>query len=571
MPGLAVVPTGGWHVAPRRSSTDILSGVSEGVEPPLWWVETEGSPISMVWRPDGTVTSASTSCAALFGTTVEGMVGRRWPELIAPGDDEVTAAAFDQLALTVASVDDDMVYAADAFDVHEGRRRVIRWYEWATRNEGGDVVEMRSVAIDVSAMYESRDALAEHMERLAQARSEERQRVAVRLHDGAVQQLVAARWAVMEGEPKTVAALLDEALLAVRSSVVVLDQSDRMTFSSGPDTADDMLDTAAGYGLGRPVDALIVFSAAGTIWESDGCDSVYGQVPRSSIRSLVAAAHPDDRDAVMVAALGALAGDSSRVMWRLRSAGTERLLVSDAHPLPDQDSSRRALLVTRDATGTLDTDVEDELRSSSRAAERARMAQVLHDDVQQRVTALKWLMASRDDAAPWADVELRDAVEHLDTVLRAATSRLVSPAMNLGLATALNAETARMRTPATVRCQANGLSPELSEAVFRCAREALRNIDEHAQATRAAVDVHIDDGQVWVEITDDGVGVSPARLVKAALSGHLGVVSMRESARQLGGHLEMVAGVEGGTVVRFHVPIDAERATAESSPPTISA
>jgi signal transduction histidine kinase len=543
----------GRFVTPRSPSTDILSVVSEasGAEPPLWWVATEGSPISMAWLPDGTVTSASTSCAALFGTTVEGMVGRRWPELIAPGDDEVTAAAFGQMSVTISSVDADLVYAADAFDVYEGRRRVIRWYEWATRDGSGAITEMRSVAIDVSPMYESRDALAEHMERLAQARSEERQRVAVRLHDGAVQQLVAARWAVMEGEPHAVAALLDEALLAVRSSVDVLDQSDRMTFPSGSDA--DVLVPPSGFGLGRPVDALTVFSAAGTIWESDGCDVVYGQVPRSSIRSLVAAAHPDDRDAVMVAALAALAGDSSRVVWRLRQPGSdERLLRTDAHPLPDTDGSRRALLLSRDMTGALDTDLEDELRTSSRAAERARMARVLHDDVQQRVTALKWMMANPD-----GDAQMIDAVDQLDTVLRAATSRLVSTAMTLGLATALNAETAQMRTPTTVRCRADGVSPELAEAVFRSAREALRNIDEHAEATRAAVDVRVEAGQVWVEITDDGVGISPVRMVKAALSGHLGVVSMREAARQLGGHFEMVAGVDGGTIVRFHVPLDA--------------
>jgi PAS domain S-box-containing protein len=523
---------------------------ASGVEPPLWWVETEGSPISMTWLPDGTVTSASTSCAALFGTTVDDMVGSRWPELIAPGDEDVTEAAFAQMAVTMASVDEDMVYAADAFDVHEGRRRVIRWYEWATRDDSGALTEMRSVAIDVSDMYESRDALAEHVERLTQARSEERQRVAVRLHDGAVQQLVAARWAVMEGEPHTVAALLDEALLAVRSSVEVLDQSDRITFSSGLDVDDGVYAAAAGYGWGSPVDSLLVFSAAGTIWESDACDAVFGPVPRSSIRTLVAAAHPDDRDAVRAAALGALAGDSSRLLWRLRDGGKERLLQTDAHPLPDQDGSRRALLLTRDVTGTLDVDVADELRASSRAAERARMARVLHDDVQQRVTALKWMMAHQD-----GDARITEALDHLDDVLRSATSRLVSTTMTSSLDTALSAEVAHMRTPTTVRCRADGLSPDLAEAVFRCVREALRNVDEHAQATRAAVEVHVDADQVWVEVTDDGVGVSPSRLVKAALSGHLGVVSMRESARQLGGHLEMMSGVEGGTVVRFHVPL----------------
>jgi signal transduction histidine kinase len=239
-------------------------------------------------------------------------------------------------------------------------------------------------------------------------------------------------------------------------------------------------------------------------------------------------------------------------MWRLRHPGSdERLLRTDAHPLPDQGASRRALLLTRDVTGVLDADMEDELRTSSRAAERARMARVLHDDVQQRVTALKWMMANTN-----SDPQIVAAAEHLDIVLRTATSRLSSTAMTLGLATALNAEAAQMRTPAVVRCEVDHVSPELADAVFRCVREALRNVDEHANATRAAVEVRVRDGELWVEITDDGVGVSAARLVKATLSGHLGVVSMREAARQLGGHFEMMAGAEGGTVVRFHVPLE---------------
>jgi signal transduction histidine kinase len=334
--------------------------------------------------------------------------------------------------------------------------------------------------------------------------------------------------------------------------VEVLDQSDRITVSSGLDADDGVHAAAAGYGWGSPVDSLLVFSAAGTIWESDACDVVFGAVPRSSIRVLAASAHPDDRDAVRAAALGALAGDSSRLLWRLRHGAAERLLQSDAHPLPDQDGTRRALLVTRDMTGVVDADVEAELRASARAAERARMARVLHDDVHQRVTAIKWMMDSHD-----GDARLREAVDHLDDVLRSATSVLASSAMTSGLAAALCAEVERMRTPTTLQCRADGLSPELAEAVFRCVREALRNVDEHARATRAAVELHVDADQVWVEVTDDGVGVSPSRLVKAALSGHLGVVSMRESARQLGGHLEMMSGVEGGTVVRFHVPLEA--------------
>ena len=527
------------------------------MEPPLWWAQTEGSPISMSWLPDGTVTSASTSCAALFGTTVEGMVGRRWPELIAPGDDEVTAAAFAQMAVTVASVDEDMVYAADAFDVYEGRRRVIRWYEWATRDPTGALTEMRSVAIDVSVMYESRDALAEHVERLAQARSEERQRVAVRLHDGAVQQLVAARWALMEGEPQRVAELLDEALAAVRASVDVLDQSDRMTFSSGPDADVDAHADAAGYGWGTPTDALIVFSAAGTIWESAGCATVFGSSLRSSVRALAGSAHPDDSDALRAVALAALAGDSSRLLWRFRHGDDEKLLQSDAHPLPDHDGSRRALLITRNVSGALDTDVAEDLRASSRAAERARLAQVLHDDVQQRVTALKWLTAHQD-----GDTRLHDVVDDLDALVRSATTRLVSTTSTTGLAAALHAEAADMRTPTQVHCPSVELPPDRAEAVFRCVREALRNVDEHAQATRAGVEVRVDRGQVWVEIADDGVGVLPSRLVTAALSGHLGVVSMRESARQLGGHLEIMSGVDGGTVVCFHVPLAAADVSA---------
>jgi signal transduction histidine kinase len=85
-------------------------------------------------------------------------------------------------------------------------------------------------------------------------------------------------------------------------------------------------------------------------------------------------------------------------------------------------------------------------------------------------------------------------------------------------------------------------------AAYRIIQEALTNVVRHAAAQTCTVELAIHDG-LDVDVTDDGVGL-PGRW-------HLGVglTSMRERARELGGTCVTERAPGGGTRVRAHLPL----------------
>jgi signal transduction histidine kinase len=84
-------------------------------------------------------------------------------------------------------------------------------------------------------------------------------------------------------------------------------------------------------------------------------------------------------------------------------------------------------------------------------------------------------------------------------------------------------------------------------AVLRIVHEALGNAIRHAGATHIAVHV----SPSGVEVADDGVGFEPDST--ELRSRHLGLTSMEERARELGGHLEIRSAPGTGTTVRLDV------------------
>jgi signal transduction histidine kinase len=87
--------------------------------------------------------------------------------------------------------------------------------------------------------------------------------------------------------------------------------------------------------------------------------------------------------------------------------------------------------------------------------------------------------------------------------------------------------------------------------VLRIAHEALHNALRHASAEHVVVGLREGDGKLVVEVTDDGVGFEPHRA--AVRSRHLGLTSMEERARELGGRLVIRSKPGSGTTVRLEV------------------
>src|SRR5205823_868271 len=96
------------------------------------------------------------------------------------------------------------------------------------------------------------------------------------------------------------------------------------------------------------------------------------------------------------------------------------------------------------------------------------------------------------------------------------------------------------------------LDAKREEAVYRVAQEALHNALRHAAAAHIEVGLGTRDGTLRLTVTDDGKGFDDAQAAKSAR--RLGISSMRERARSVGGRLSVRSSPGGGTAVTLEVP-----------------
>ena len=205
----------------------------------------------------------------------------------------------------------------------------------------------------------------------------------------------------------------------------------------------------------------------------------------------------------------------------------------------------------------------------AQAAERARLARDLHDSVSQalfsmsmhaRTAQLALARVPHAGGGPLARAvgQLRELAAGALAEMRALLFELRPDALaEEGLVAALARQaaaiSAREGLPVTVEGPDEPLPllPEAAEHSYRVALEALHNTVKHAAASHAAVLVEAGDGPcVRVSVTDDGAGFDPAR----ARPGHLGLRTMAERARAVGGDLELVTAPGAGTRVQLTVP-----------------
>jgi signal transduction histidine kinase len=89
-------------------------------------------------------------------------------------------------------------------------------------------------------------------------------------------------------------------------------------------------------------------------------------------------------------------------------------------------------------------------------------------------------------------------------------------------------------------------------AIFRILQEALTNIARHSGATKVEIFLNKQDGEITMEVRDNGRGISDADLSKSRSFGLLG---MRERALFLGGDLEVKGNPGFGTSVKVQIPV----------------
>jgi signal transduction histidine kinase len=221
------------------------------------------------------------------------------------------------------------------------------------------------------------------------------------------------------------------------------------------------------------------------------------------------------------------------------------------------------LLAAHAAIAITNARLYEHSRELSILAERNRLALELHDVVSQKLFSLVLsaeaaiAQLDRDPAAARAQVErLRDLGRESLEELRSLILGLRPPELERdGLEPTLRKEVEMLGRVHGVEIEfdsdGNGApgdgDGERELAVVRIVHEALQNALRHAGAERIVVRI----GAGAVEITDDGVGFDPRQ--PELRSRHLGLTSMEERAREVGGQLEIRSERGRGTTVRLEV------------------
>jgi PAS domain S-box-containing protein len=193
--------------------------------------------------------------------------------------------------------------------------------------------------------------------------------------------------------------------------------------------------------------------------------------------------------------------------------------------------------------------------------ERTRLANDLHDDPIQKMTAAGLRLAALSIQAPEGMSEALDAVQKSvsDAIgrLRRLMFELRPTSLDRqGLSAALQdhlwdiASDGGFRFEITDRLRVEP-DDEARSAMFRIAQEALANVRKHSGAKRVEVILETRDGGTLARVIDDGSGFSTNGQQDR---GHLGLTSMRERAELLGGWCRISSGSRTGTTVEFWIP-----------------
>jgi signal transduction histidine kinase len=203
----------------------------------------------------------------------------------------------------------------------------------------------------------------------------------------------------------------------------------------------------------------------------------------------------------------------------------------------------------------------DELRGSrgrvieAGQKERQRLERDLHDGAQQRLISLSLdlrLLEARLSDDPDARASLDQARQEIARSLEElrAVARGIHPAVvtGHGLAVAVESLAASAPLPVQLTVAVDGRLPErLEVAAYYVICESLANIGKHAQATSATVDIARKNGDLVVEIVDDGVGGADSER-------GTGLRGLADRVEALGGRLRVWTPRGGGTRVRAEMP-----------------
>ncbi|MBU0587877.1 MAG: response regulator [Gammaproteobacteria bacterium] len=195
--------------------------------------------------------------------------------------------------------------------------------------------------------------------------------------------------------------------------------------------------------------------------------------------------------------------------------------------------------------------------------ERAAIAREIHDDIGGALAAVKldlsWI--ERHTSDPVTQSHIDAATEMLQHALGASQRIMMNlrPAiLDQGLEAAVYwlAGSFEKRTGIRTAFRANlakeVISKEVQLTAYRTAQEALTNISKYAQCDQVTIDLTDAEDVLTLEVSDNGIGITPSNLDKAKA---FGLKGLSERAKSVGGWLDVSCPSGIGTSIILSVPL----------------
>jgi signal transduction histidine kinase len=196
--------------------------------------------------------------------------------------------------------------------------------------------------------------------------------------------------------------------------------------------------------------------------------------------------------------------------------------------------------------------------------ERSNVAHALHDDINQRLACIA-IEIGQEETAPGRQAvtgrmtEVRKEIVQLSKDVSSMAYELHPSLLEyLGLVTVLKAECEKLCGQVDIAADAkfenipDKVPVEVALGLFRVAQEALRNVSRHSRGKAVIVQLTAEKGGMQLVITDDGIGFDSGQLNSAA---SLGLASMRQRVRLLGGNLDIQSKPGHGTTISAWIPL----------------
>jgi signal transduction histidine kinase len=213
---------------------------------------------------------------------------------------------------------------------------------------------------------------------------------------------------------------------------------------------------------------------------------------------------------------------------------------------------------SRDVLRLLMTQQEKE-----REQERKRIAWEVHEELGQNLMALRMNLSMlharlEQDSAPMQE-QFRSTKDLLDRSIRVArtvTTSLRPKVLDLGIVSALEWLVEEFVKQTDIACELRhevaeaALNEDFVVAIFRFAEEALDNVARHADARWVEVSLERCEGNYLLCVRDDGKGFDTDPREHRSI----GLLSMQERARALGGETTITSTQGKGTEIAVRIP-----------------